>query len=79
LKINDDNGKRGAYTQQFVQEASKKCPRYNVVICHPNHTVSSDTGSYVLHQHLELGMTVGTCGYDVYFAPKGKRLTRIYI
>src|SRR5271165_6366427 len=75
LKINDENKKREAYTQQFVQEASKKYPRYNVVICHPNHTVSPGKGSYVVHQHFELGMTSGTCGYDVYFAPKGKPFT----
>ena len=73
-KISDDNGKRGAYTENFADTASQKYPHYNVVICHPNHTVSPapGKGSYVIHQHVELGMTVGTCGYDIYFSRKGK-------
>ena len=72
--ISDDNGKRGAYTKNFADTASQKYPHYNVVICHPNHTVSPPPGkgSYVIHQHVELGMTVGTCGYDIYFSRKGK-------
>jgi hypothetical protein len=78
LKISDDNKKREAYTQQFVNDASKKYPHYNVVICHPSHTATPNEktpGTYARHQHVELGMTVGTCGYDVYFAPKGKPFT----
>jgi hypothetical protein len=69
--INNDNKKREAYTQQFVQQASQKYPRYNVVICHPNHRVSGAT----IHQHYELPMTLGTCGYDIYFSQKGKQFT----
>ena len=75
LKINDDNKKREQYTQSFVNQASKSYPQWNVVICHPGHTARPNEKSpntYVRHQHLELGMTVGTCGYDVYFSPKGK-------
>jgi hypothetical protein len=75
LKINDDNKKREQYTQSFVNQASKSYPQWNVVICHPGHTATPNEKSpntYVRHQHLELGMTVGTCGYDVYFSPKGK-------
>jgi hypothetical protein len=70
--INNDNNKREAYTQQFVQQASKQFPNYNIVICHPQHSV---TGPHVVHQHHELGMTVGTCGYDSYCSPKGQPFT----
>ncbi len=67
--VNNDNNKREAYTQQFVQQASKQFPNCNVVICHPQHKVA---GPQVVHQHHELGMTVGTCGYDSYCSPKGQ-------
>jgi hypothetical protein len=69
--INKDDKNREAYTQQFVQRASQKYPGYNVVICHPNHKVSGAN----IHQHYELPMTVGTCGYDIYFSQKGKQFT----
>jgi hypothetical protein len=69
--INNDNKKREAYTQQFVQQAGQKYPGYNVVICHPGHRVSGAN----IHQHYELPMTVGTCGYDIYFSKKGKQFT----
>jgi hypothetical protein len=72
VAINNDNKKREAYTQQFVQQAAQKHPGYNVVVCHPKHTVS---GANVIHQHYELPMTVGTCGYDIYFSQKGKPFT----
>jgi hypothetical protein len=78
-EISGDNAKREAYTKTFADTASQKYPHYNVVICHPNHTVSPPPGkgSYVIHQHFELGMSVGTCGYDVYFSRKGKAFTFI--
>jgi hypothetical protein len=65
----NDNEKRERFTQQFVQDASGKYPGYNVVIVHPQHSAS---GAQVIHQHYELPMTVGTCGYEIYFSPKGK-------
>jgi hypothetical protein len=68
----NDNDKRTAFTQQFVQQASGQYPDYNVVICHPQHQAN---GPQVIHQHYELGMTVGTCGYDVYFSKKGQAFT----
>jgi len=71
LAINNDDKKREAYTQQFVQQASQKYPGYNVVICHPKHRISGAN----IHQHHELPMTVGTCGYDIYFSQKGKPFT----
>jgi hypothetical protein len=76
-EISNDNAKREAYTKTFADTASKKYPHYNVVICHPNHTVSPapGIGSHVIHQHFELGMAAGTCGYDVYFSRKGKPFT----
>jgi len=70
--INNDNNKREAYTQQFIQQASKQFPNCNWVICHPQHSV---TGPHVVHQHHELGMTVGTCGYDSYCSPMGQPFT----
>ena len=73
--ISADNDKREKFTLQFVTAASKKFPNYNVVICHTNHTATPNEqtpGTYVRHKHVELGMTVGTCGYEVYFSPMGK-------
>ena len=70
--IKDDNSRREQYTQQFVAQASKQFPNCNVVICHPQHSVA---GPHVVHQHHELPMTVGTCGYDSYCSPKGQPFT----
>jgi len=73
--ISADNDKREKFTLHFVTVASKKFPNYNVVICHTNNTATPNEktpGTYVRHKHLELGMTVGTCGYEVYFSPMGK-------
>ena len=73
--ISADNDKREKFTLQFVTAASKKFPNYNVVICHTNNTATPNEktpGTYVRHKHVELGMTVGTCGYEVYFSPMGK-------
>jgi hypothetical protein len=67
--IGDDNRKREAYTQHFVQQASQQFPNCNVVVCHPQHKVN---GPHYIHQHFELGMTVGTCGYDAYISPMGQ-------
>jgi hypothetical protein len=68
-RVTDDEGKRSAFTQQFVQQASQQYPTYNVVICH---NPCEAKGLNVIHQHQELPMTLGTCGYDIYFSPKGK-------
>jgi hypothetical protein len=73
--ISADDDKRAKFTLQFVTAASKKFPNHNVVICHTNHTATPNEntpGTYVRHKHIELGMTVGTCGYDAYFSPMGK-------
>jgi len=67
--VGDDNSKREAYTQNFVAQASKKFPNCNVVVCHPQHRVA---GPQVAHTHYELGMHVGTCGYDIYSSPMGQ-------
>jgi hypothetical protein len=63
----DDNNKREQYTQQFVEQARAQFPYYNVVIIHPPHI---PLGKWI-HQYYELPMTVGTCGYDVYFSRSG--------
>ena len=63
----DDNNKREQYTQQFVEQARAQFPYYNVVIIHPPHRVYGHS----THQHYELPMTVGTCGYEVYFSKIG--------
>jgi hypothetical protein len=60
----DDNEKRAAFTRQTVEDARQQFPDYNVVIIHPAHTVSGER----VHQHVELGMAVGTCGYEVYLS-----------
>jgi hypothetical protein len=73
--ISADDDKRAKFTLQFVTVASKKFPNHNVVICHTNHTATPNEntpGTYVRHKHIEIGMTVGTCGYDAYFSPMGK-------
>ena len=73
--ISADDDKRGKFTLQFVTSSSKKFPQWNVVICHPGQKVTPDQNapnSYVRHRHIELGMSVGTCGYDVYYSPMGK-------
>jgi hypothetical protein len=73
--ISADNDKRAKFTLQFVTSSSKKFPQWNVVICHPGQKVTPDQNapnSYVRHRHIELGMSVGTCGYDVYYSPMGK-------
>ena len=67
--IGDDNKTREAYTQNFVATASQKFPNCNVVICHTQHRFA---GPQVVHQHHEIGMKVGTCGYDSYCSPKGQ-------
>ena len=68
IKGNDD-AKREAFTQQFVEEANKQYPNYNVVISHNGGSVE---GNNIIHDHLELPMTVGTCGYEAYMSPKGQ-------
>jgi hypothetical protein len=70
--VDADNKKREAFTQHFVDEVSKQFPKCNVVIVHPQHKVA---GPHVVHQHHEVPMTVGTCGYDSYCSPKGQPFT----
>jgi hypothetical protein len=63
----NDNEKREAFTQKFVNDARVQFSDYNVVIIHPPHRVYGHS----THQHYELPMTVGTCGYEVYFSKIG--------
>jgi hypothetical protein len=63
----NDNATREAFTQSFVDNARAQFPQYNVVVIHPPHSVR---GAHV-HQHYELGMTEGTCGYEIYFSKIG--------
>ena len=65
----DDNAKREAFTQQYISNINQQYPNYNAVISHNGGTVE---GNNVVHQHVELGMAVGTCGYEVYLSPKGQ-------
>jgi hypothetical protein len=69
--IGHDNDTRAAYTQQFVATTRQKYPNYNVVIIHTQvpHSVS---GPQIVHQHHEINMSVGTCGYDSYASPMGQ-------
>jgi hypothetical protein len=63
-----DEKKREEFTQQFVADAQAQFPEYNVVIIHTAH----ETWGTWVHEHHELGMAIGTCGYDAYFSIKGQ-------
>ena len=64
-----DNEKREEFTKEFVKQASQQYPDYNVVItCSPHR----QSGNSIIHQHVELPLSVGTRGYEVYFSPKGQ-------
>lgn len=66
--IGRDGQKREAFTKSFVEEAHKQFPDYNVVIIHTHHT----TWGTWIKQHVELPMTIGTCGYEIYFSVRGQ-------
>lgn len=65
-----DNDKRAAFTQRMIAELSQKHPGYNFVITH--HRSSKAEGPGVVHDHVELPMAVGTCGYEIFGSPKGQ-------
>lgn len=65
-----DNDKRAAFTQRMVAELSQKYPSYNFVITH--HRSSKAEGPGVVHDHVELPMAVGSCGYEIFASPKGQ-------
>lgn len=65
-----DNDKRAAFTQRMVAELSQKHPGYNFVITH--HRSSKAEGPGVVHDHVELPMAVGSCGYEIFGSPKGQ-------
>lgn len=65
-----DNEKRAAFTQRMIAELSQKHPGYNFVITH--HRSSKAEGPGVVHNHVELPMAVGTCGYEIFGSPKGQ-------
>src|SRR4051794_14725716 len=67
LALKNDGEKREAFTQEFAKKAREQYPNYNVVIIHTPH----DREGVWIHQHHELPMTVGTCGYEVYFSRIG--------
>jgi hypothetical protein len=67
--VHNDDSAREMFTQNFVTESSREYPGYNVVI---SHNVGQVSGTDVVHQHFEIPMTVGTCGYEAYFSPKGR-------
>jgi hypothetical protein len=69
--VGRDNEKRETFTKTFVEEAHKQFPDYNVVIIHTHH---STWGTWI-HQHVELPMTIGTCGYEIYFSVRGQGFT----
>lgn len=68
---NDDKEKRARFTQETVNELSRKFPNYNFVVT--RHKQSKVIGNSVKHKHVEMKQHVGTVGYEIYFAPKGKR------
>ncbi len=75
-----DNDKRQQFVQDQIDQFTQQYPNYNIVICHPPCDVDDGAGfgvdpqyrALIYHQHFELGMTVGTCGYDLYMAEQGK-------
>ncbi|MBW4608159.1 MAG: hypothetical protein KME22_13285 [Hassallia sp. WJT32-NPBG1] len=66
----NDNDKRAAFTQRTIAELSQKYPGYNFVITH--HKGSKAEGPGVRHDHVELPMAVGSCGYEIFGSPKGQ-------
>jgi hypothetical protein len=66
----NDNDKRSAFTQRMIAELSQNFPDENFVITH--HRSSTAEGPCVTHQHVELPMIVGTCGYEIFASPKGQ-------
>jgi hypothetical protein len=67
---NDDKEKRAQFTQRTVAELARKYPNYNFVIT--RHKQSKAIGKSVVHKHVEMKQTVGTVGYEIFAAPKGK-------
>jgi len=68
----NDEKKREEFTQRYVDEALKKYPNYNVVVSHNGGKI---IGNGAQHLHIEVPMTVGTCGYEIWLLPKGQKIT----
>lgn len=66
----NDNDKRAAFTQRTIAELNQKYPGNNFVITH--HKGSKAEGPSVTHDHVELPMAVGSCGYEIFASPKGQ-------
>ena len=66
----DDNQKRSDFTGRMIEELNREYPDYNAVITH--HGGSTAEGPGVVHDHVELPMAVGSCGYEVFLSPKGQ-------
>ena len=65
----DDNKTRETFTRNLVDNHSAQHPGFNVVVVHTSHSIAR--GSKYVHMHQEVGMKVGTCGYEIYVSPKG--------
>jgi hypothetical protein len=65
-----DNDKRAAFTQRMIAELNQKYPNYNFIISH--HRSSKAEGPGIVHNHVELPMAVGSCGYEIFASPKGQ-------
>ena len=63
-----DDERREAFTQNYVAEATKKYPNQNFVISHNGGDIE---GEHV-HGHVELDVSMGTIGYEVFASFKGK-------
>lgn len=68
--IANDNAKREAFTKQMISELTKRYPGYNFVISH--HKKSKAEGPEVVHDHVELKLTRGSAGYEIFASRKGK-------
>jgi hypothetical protein len=65
-----DNAKRAEFTKRMIDELNREYPGYNAVITH--HKSSKAEGPSVIHDHVELPMSIGTKGYEVFLSPKGQ-------
>ena len=68
--VGSDKEKRAQFTQRMIADLNREYPNYNAVITH--HKSSRANGPGVVHDHVELPMSIGTKGYEIFMSPKGQ-------
>ena len=63
---NHNNKVKSDFTYAFVTQAVQKYPGWSVAILH-----KAKTSGNAVHQHVEVPLTIGTYGYEVYFVKPG--------